>query len=50
MIYCDASGVGLVCVLMQWDQVITYASRQLNLHEHNYPTRYLKLAAVVLMD
>ena len=47
VIYCDASRVGLGCVLMQRDKVITYASRQLKVHEKNYPTHDLNLAAVV---
>ena len=38
VMYCDAYRVGLGCVLMQNDKVITYASRQLKLHEKNYPT------------
>ncbi|WMV18297.1 hypothetical protein MTR67_011682 [Solanum verrucosum] len=46
-IYCDASGVGLCCILMQQGRVIAYASRQLKLHEHNYPTYDFELAAVV---
>ena len=45
--YCDASGVGFGCVLMQHDKVITYASRQLRKHEKNYLTYDLELAAVV---
>jgi hypothetical protein len=32
---------------MQEGQVVCYASRQLRKHEENYPTHYLKLAAVV---
>ena len=40
-VYCDASGVGLGCVLMQQGRVITYASRQLNIHERNYRTHEL---------
>lgn len=32
-IYCDASIVGLGCVLMQGGKVIAYASRQLKQHE-----------------
>ncbi|CAL9006102.1 unnamed protein product [Prunus brigantina] len=43
----DASFQGLGCVLMQHDQVIAYASRQLKKHEQNYPTHDLELAAVV---
>ncbi|KAK1646381.1 hypothetical protein QYE76_064186 [Lolium multiflorum] len=47
-IYCDASKIGLGCVLMQEGKVISYLSRQLKQHEQNYPTHDLKLAAVVL--
>jgi hypothetical protein len=32
-IYCDASGQGLGCVLMQNSHVVAYASRQLRKHE-----------------
>ena len=32
-VYCDASGVGLGCVLMQHGKVIAYGSRQLRPHE-----------------
>ncbi|KAA3473145.1 Retrovirus-related Pol polyprotein from transposon 17.6 [Gossypium australe] len=45
--YCDASHMGLGCVLMQEGKVVAYASRQLRLHEVNYPTHDLELAAVV---
>ncbi|XP_075096267.1 uncharacterized protein LOC142174380 [Nicotiana tabacum] len=47
VVYCDASGVGLGCVLMQHGKVIAYASRQLKAHEKNYPTHDLELAVVV---
>ncbi|GJR35714.1 hypothetical protein Tco_1211398 [Tanacetum coccineum] len=46
MVYCDASGQGLRCVLMQRSKVIAYASRQLKVHEKNYTTDDLKLGAV----
>jgi hypothetical protein len=46
-IYCDASGIGLGCVLMQDNRVITYASRALRTHEQNYPTHDLELTAVI---
>src|SRR5690606_36140248 len=46
-VYTDACGAGLGCVLMQEDQVIDYASRQLRPHEVNYSTYELVLAAVV---
>jgi hypothetical protein len=47
VIYSDASYKGLGCVLMQNGKVIAYASRQLKVHECNYPTHDLELAAVV---
>src|SRR4051794_28315913 len=47
-VYCDASKIGLVCVLMQEGKVISYLSRQFKKHEQNYPTHDLELAAVVL--
>ena len=46
-VFCDASGTGLRCVLLQESRVIAYASRQLRKHEVNYPTHDLELAAVV---
>jgi hypothetical protein len=47
-VYCDASGTGLGCVLMQDGCVIAYSSRQLRCHEEHYPTHDLELAVVVL--
>jgi hypothetical protein len=46
-VYCDASHLGLGCVLMQQGKVVAYASRQLKTHERNYPTHDLELASVV---
>jgi hypothetical protein len=46
-IYCDASGQGLGCVLMQDGHVVVYASRQLRKHEAHYPTHDLELATVI---
>jgi hypothetical protein len=46
-IYCDASGQGLRCVLMQDDHVVAYASRQLRKHEEKYPINDLELAVMV---
>ncbi|GKA78249.1 putative reverse transcriptase domain-containing protein [Tanacetum coccineum] len=47
VVYCDASGIGLGCVLMQRGKVIAYASRQLKIHEKNYTTHDLELGAIV---
>nr|GEY80165.1 hypothetical protein [Tanacetum cinerariifolium] len=47
VVYCDASGIGLGCVLMQRGKVIAYASRKLKIHEKNYTTHDLELGAVV---
>jgi hypothetical protein len=46
-IYCDATGQGLECVLMQDGHVVAYASWQLRKHEAHYPTHDLELAIVV---
>nr|GFA34328.1 hypothetical protein [Tanacetum cinerariifolium] len=43
VVYCDASGIGLGCVLMQRGKVI----RQLKILENNYTTHDLELSAVV---
>ncbi|GJV30789.1 putative reverse transcriptase domain-containing protein [Tanacetum coccineum] len=47
VVYCDASGIGLGCVLMQRGKMIAYASRQLKIHEKNYTTYDLELGAVM---
>jgi len=46
-VYCDASGIGIGCVLVQEGQVIAYVSRQLKHDEDHYPTHDLELADVV---
>ncbi|GJY06061.1 putative reverse transcriptase domain-containing protein, partial [Tanacetum coccineum] len=46
VVYCDALGLGLGCVLMQRGKVIAYASRQLKIHEKNYTTHNFELGAV----
>ncbi|GKD26526.1 putative reverse transcriptase domain-containing protein [Tanacetum coccineum] len=48
VVYCDASGLGLGCVLMQRGKVIAYASRQLKIHEKNYTTHDLELGQLCL--
>ena len=47
VVYCNASRVALVCVLMQHENFIAYDSRKLKVHEKNYPTHDLELDAVV---
>nr|GFC63751.1 putative reverse transcriptase domain-containing protein [Tanacetum cinerariifolium] len=47
IVYCDASNKGLGVVLMQREKVISYASRQLKIHEKNYMTHDLELRSVV---
>jgi hypothetical protein len=46
-VLCDASRIGLGCVLMQEGKVIANASRQVMKHEVNYPTHDLELGAIV---
>ncbi|GJY03674.1 putative reverse transcriptase domain-containing protein [Tanacetum coccineum] len=48
VVYCDASEIRLGCVLMQRGKMISYASRQLKIHEHNYTTHDLELGAIEL--
>ncbi|GJU13029.1 putative reverse transcriptase domain-containing protein [Tanacetum coccineum] len=47
VVYCDASGIEIGCVLMQRGKVIAYASRQLKIHEKNYTIYDLEFGAVV---
>nr|GEX25016.1 putative reverse transcriptase domain-containing protein [Tanacetum cinerariifolium] len=47
IVYYDDSKKGLGAVLMQREKVISYASRQLKIHEKNYTTHDLELGAVV---
>ena len=47
VVYCDASHVVLGCFLMPHGKVISYASRQLKVHEMSYPTNDLELMVVV---
>lgn len=47
--YCDASRFGLGCILIQNGKVMTYASRQLNVHEKNYLIHDLELVVVVFV-
>ena len=47
VVFTDASGTGLGCVLMQNQKVVVYASRQLKVHERRYITHDLELAAIV---
>nr|KYP67726.1 Retrovirus-related Pol polyprotein from transposon 17.6 [Cajanus cajan]KYP67729.1 Retrovirus-related Pol polyprotein from transposon 17.6 [Cajanus cajan] len=47
VVYCEASKMGLGGVLMQEGKVVAYASRQLKIHEKNYPTHDLELVVVV---
>nr|GEV06483.1 putative reverse transcriptase domain-containing protein [Tanacetum cinerariifolium] len=47
IVYCDASNKGLGAMLMQREKVISYAPRQLKVHEKNYTTHDLELRAVM---
>ncbi|GJV70397.1 putative reverse transcriptase domain-containing protein [Tanacetum coccineum] len=47
VVYCVTSLKGFGAVLMQWEKVIAYASRQLKVHEENYITHDLELGAIV---
>nr|GFA25836.1 putative reverse transcriptase domain-containing protein [Tanacetum cinerariifolium] len=47
IVYCDVSNKRLGAVLIQREKVISYASRQLKIHEKNYTTHDLELETVV---
>jgi hypothetical protein len=47
LIFCEALGQCLGCVLMQDGHVVAYASRQSRTHEEQYPIHDLELADVV---
>nr|GEW25513.1 putative reverse transcriptase domain-containing protein [Tanacetum cinerariifolium] len=47
VVYYDASGIELRCMLMQRGKMIAYASRQLKIHVSNYTTHDLELGAVM---
>jgi hypothetical protein len=47
LIFYDASGQGLGCVLIQDGPVVAYTSRQLRKREEHYSTPDLELAVVV---
>ncbi|XP_050896118.1 uncharacterized mitochondrial protein AtMg00860-like [Lathyrus oleraceus] len=49
VVYCDASKMGLCGVLIRNSQLVAYASRQLKVHDRNYPTHDLELAVVVFV-
>jgi hypothetical protein len=42
IVYCDAYKMGLGGILIQNRQVVAYASRQLKVHEKNYPNHDLE--------
>ena len=47
IVHNDACGTGLGAVLMQEGKIVCYGGRQLRVHEKNYPTHDLELAAIV---
>lgn len=47
VVYNNASGIELGCILMQRGKVIVHASKQLKVHEWNYPAHDFELAVVV---
>ncbi|WMV30378.1 hypothetical protein MTR67_023763 [Solanum verrucosum] len=49
IVYCDASRSSLGAVLMPDKNIIAYTSRQLKVHERNYPTHDLELVVVLFV-
>ena len=47
IVYYDASKDGHGCILMQFEKVVAYVSRQLKNHEWSYPTHDMELEAIV---
>lgn len=47
VVFSDASGIGLGCILMQKGRVIAYASRRQKAKEQVYPIHYLELATTM---
>lgn len=47
MAYSDALKLDLGCVLMQNEEIVAYASRQLKINEENYATHDWELVAMV---
>ncbi|XP_070039365.1 uncharacterized protein [Nicotiana tomentosiformis] len=50
VVYCDASRIGIGCVLRQHGNGIAFASRQLKNHENNYPTHDIELGGIRIED
>ena len=48
IVYCYGSHSGLGILLIQDNNVITYMSHQLKVHERSYPSHDLELAAILL--
>ena len=49
VVYYDASILALGCVVIKNGEVLAYASRQLKVHEKNYPTHDLELIVIVFV-
>lgn len=49
VVYYDASKMGLGHMLMQNHHIVAYASRQLKIHEKNYPIHDIELVTMVFV-